>query len=65
MKHETQYAYKKLCRIKAKMYMHITEDNQECKKTKGINKNVADDKLKYEDCKNILYSGVHMRHAMD
>ena len=47
------------------MYMHITEDNHDCKKTKGINKNVADDKLKYEDCKNILYSGIHMRHAMD
>ena len=36
---------------KSKMYTFIT-GNHESKKQKGINKNIADDELKYEDNKN-------------
>ena len=34
------------------MYAFISEDNHESKKVKGINKNVVNDELKYEDYKN-------------
>ena len=37
--------------LKAKMYTFITEDNNESKKAKGINKKVVFDELKYEDYK--------------
>ena len=37
---------------KPKMCTFITEGNHESKKAKGINKNIADDELKYEDNKN-------------
>ena len=47
------------------MFINIVEDDHECKKEKGINRNVADDKLKHEDCKNILFSGLYMRYGMD
>ena len=43
------------------MYTYITENDPECKKAKDINKNVADDKLKYEDYKTFLFSKVYMR----
>ena len=33
----------------------IAEENHECTKAKCINKNVVDDKLKYEDYKNVLF----------
>ena len=38
------------------MYTFITEDNHESKKEKDIMKNVVDDKLKYEDYKNVLFN---------
>ena len=34
-------------------------------KSKGINKKVADDELKYEDCKNVLFSRSYVRHEMN
>ena len=36
-------------RLKPKLYTFITEDNHKSKKAKGINKNVADHELKYEN----------------
>ena len=36
-------------RLKSKLYTFITEDNDKSKKAKGINKNVVDHELKYED----------------
>ena len=33
-------------RLKAKIYTFIIENNHQCKKTKGNNKNNADDELK-------------------
>ena len=48
--------------LKVKIYTFITEDNHECKKAKGINKYVVDDKLKYEDFENILFNRSIMRH---
>ena len=51
--------------LKPKMYTLITEDNHESKKTKGINKKVVDDELKYEDCKNVLFSRSYLRHEMN
>ena len=37
--------------LKAKVYTFIAKENHECKKAKGINKNVVDDELKYEGYK--------------
>lgn len=63
MKHRK--AYKKVFKNKRKKCTNIAEDDHECKKEKGINRNVADDKLKHEDCKNILFSGLYVRYGMD
>ena len=46
------------------MYTYITENDPECKKAKYINKNAADDKLKYEDYKTFLFSKVYMRYEI-
>ena len=51
--------------LKAKVYLYITNNDLECKKAKGINKNVVDDELKYEDYKNVLSNGSHTRHEMN
>ena len=42
-----------------KFFTFITEDNHESRKVKGINKNVADDELKYEDYKNVLLNKLY------
>ena len=44
--------------LKYKIYTFITEDNDESKKAKGINKNVVDDELKHKIIK-LLYSIDH------
>ena len=44
------------------MYTFITEANHESKKAKGINKNIVDDELKYEDYKNVLPNRSHIRY---
>ena len=51
--------------LKSKMYTFITEDNHESKKAKHVNKSVVDDKLKYEDFKNVLFNRSYMRHEMN
>ena len=52
MKNETcGVPMKGLVGLKYKMYTFITEDNYESKKANSINKNVADDELKYESYK--------------
>ena len=56
---------KGFCMIKANMYTHKKEDNHKYKKAKGNDKNVADDELKYEDYKNVLFYGTYMRHEMN
>ena len=48
--------------LESKMYTFITEVSHESKEAKGINKNVVDGKLKYEDYKNALISKSYMRH---
>ena len=45
------------------MYTFIKEDHNEPKKA-DINKNVADDELKYKDCKNVSFNRSYMRHEM-
>ena len=66
MKDETCGVFiKNFIGLKAKMCTSITEDNHESKKAEGINKNVVDDELKYEDCKNILFNRSYMKHAMN
>ena len=53
MKHETcGVSIKDFVGLKSKMYAFISEDNHESKKVKGIDKNVVNDELKYEDYKN-------------
>ena len=47
------------------MYIFITEDEPESKNAKGINKNVADDKLKYGDYKKFLFCRSYLRHGMN
>ena len=48
------------------MYTYITEEDHECKKTKGISNSVVEDELKYEDYKNILLFNVtYMTHEMN
>ena len=51
--------------LKAKMYTYITEEDHECKKAKGIHKNVVDDELKYEDHTNNVFNVSYMRHEMN
>lgn len=51
--------------LKYKMYTFITEHKDESKKVKGINKNVVDGELKYEDYKNVLLNRLYMRHEMN
>lgn len=41
---------------KFKMHSFIAEDNHESKKVKDINKHIVDDKLKYEDYKNVQFN---------
>ena len=48
--------------LESKMYTFITEVSHESKEAKGVNKNVVDGKLKYEDYKNALISKSYMRH---
>ena len=52
-------------RLKTKLYTVITKDNRESKKEEGINKNVVDDELKYEDYKNYLLNKSYMRHEIN
>ena len=40
----------------------VNQYNHYTKKSKGINKNVVDDELKYEDNKNVLFNRSYMRH---
>ena len=51
--------------LKSKMYTFVTEENHESKKVKGINGNVVDDELKYEDYISNLLDGSYMRHEMN
>ena len=48
--------------LESKMYTFITEVSHESKEAKGVNKNVVDGKIKYEDYKNALISKSYMRH---
>ena len=50
---------------KPKMYTSITKDNQESTKIKSVNKNVVDNELKYEDCKNVLFNWLYMRYEIN
>ena len=47
--------------LESKMYTFITEVSHESKEAKGVNKNVVDGKLKYEDYKNALIRKSYMR----
>ena len=51
--------------LKAQTYTFITKYNHDCKKERGINKNVADDELKYENYKNVLFNSSYMRHEIN
>ena len=51
--------------LKSKMCTFVTEENHESKKVKGINGNVVDDELKYEDYISNLLDGSYMRHEMN
>ena len=51
--------------LKVQMYTFITKDNHDCKKERGINKNVAHDELKYENYKNVLFNSSYMRHEIN
>ena len=42
----------------------MTEDNDESKKTKCINKNVAQDGLNYEDYKYVLFNKSYLKHEI-
>lgn len=42
------------------IYTFITEDNHKSIKARGVNKNVVDTELIYEDFKNILFNGLYM-----
>ena len=46
------------------MYTIIIEWNHESEKSKGINKNVIDDELKYEDYENVLINRSNIRHEV-
>ena len=52
-------------RLKSKMYIFFTEENHESKKAKDIGKNIVDDKLRYEDYKNVLFNRSYMRYEMN
>ena len=52
-------------RLKAKIYTYITDTNHECKKLKGIDKNVVDDEPNHEYYKNVLFNGTYMRHEIN
>ena len=45
------------------MFTSITENSLESK-VKGINKNVFDDQLKYDDDKNVLFDKSYMINEM-
>ena len=51
--------------LKSKLHNIITESTHESKKAKGINKSVADDKLKYKGYKNVLFNRSYMRHEIN
>ena len=48
--------------LKSKMDTFTKEDNNECKKSEGINKNVAVDELTYEDYINVLFNRSYIKH---
>ena len=52
----------------SKIYTFLTKDNHESKNTKGINKNVAADELKYEDqtffVQQIIYKARNKQNLM-
>ena len=65
MKYETSgMPIKGFVSLKSKRYTFITEDNHDSKKAKGINKNIVDDELNYEDYKNVLLIRSYMKHEM-
>ena len=47
------------------MSSYIIENNHECKKTKSINNNVVEDKLKYKDYKKFLLNAAYINHEMN
>ena len=49
--------------LKFKMFTSITENSRESK-AKGINKNVFDNQLKYDDYKNVLFDKSYMWNEM-
>ena len=51
--------------LKSNVYTFVTKCNHESKKAKGINRNVVDDELKYEDYKIVLFNRLYMRHKMN
>ena len=51
--------------LKSKMHNFKTGGNHESKKAKGINKNVVDDELKFEDYKSYLLNISYMRHEIN
>ena len=56
---------KRVCRIKVKSVYPHNRSQSLIQKGKGVNKKTVDDKLKYEDYKNILFSRPYMRHEMN
>ena len=52
-------------RLKSKMHIFITDNNQGSKKAKDINKNVVDNELKYDDYKNFLFNRSCIRHDIN
>ena len=65
MKHAVYLPVRGFVGLKYKMYTFKTEENHECKNSKGINKTIDDDKLKYEDYKNVLFNRSYKRHEMN
>ena len=49
--------------LKFKMLTSLTENSRESK-AKGINKNVFDNQLKYDDYKNVLFGKSYMWNEM-
>ena len=47
--------------LKSKMYAFLTENNHGSKKSRGINKIIVDEKLKYKDWKNVSFNKSYMR----
>ena len=57
MKNETcGVPMKSFLGLKAKIYTHITKDKHECKKAKSTNNSVAEDELKHENLKNVMFN---------